>query len=501
MSALDGRQKMYPVFTRDTTRTDVPQLPSAAAYGEGWADVDGDEAYSNGVRWRFKTGESAVLANAKPILPAASLGMFASKLSSSSSGFAVYEAGGGDGVFAFDSAVDIFGDGSIYFLKTTNGAEGGSTVWSVRATLTDPKSELLGSPTTWDLSAADGFNLWLYCDSDLFGRTSSPVNFSIHFGSGAGGFTNTSRIPNIVSSTNFKLRLGWNNVRCIKSQFVTENGTGVDWSVVGGIQLRCSRTSAYVANTKIWFGGLVVGDTAKAKFVMTLDDSRSDQLDMVRLFNYYGIPCTLYVQPDQIGTSGYLTWDQVRQLQAAGNDIGIHHASVNAFAEDPTRILTVQATLNANGIYSALNHVSFPNGGYNDDTLALLVEHGFASGATIEFGAGQSSPFTVYYTGFSGYPNAATNGGSMEAITGGGLANRFALMRAACAGKTSAQINAWVDNAILVGSALIPYVHLKSEMSMATIGAVAAHVASKVAAGDLEVMTMSRFISTVPRVS
>lgn len=494
-------QKGTPKYTRDTSKSDAFQLPVPTDYGIGWADADGDLAYSDGTVWRFKTGVNAILANQTPKLPPASVGKFAYKLSSSAAGFAAYETGGGDGQFAFDPAVRLFGDGSWYFLKTTSGAEGGSTVWSVRATINDPKSDLLGSATTWNLSAIDGFNLWLYCDDDLFGGTDSPVNIGLHFGSGAGGFTNTSRIVNLVSSANFKLRRGWNNIRFIKSQFVTENGTGVDWSAVAGIQIRVNRTAAYVANTKVWFGGLVIGDSAKAKFIMTLDDSRSDQYDMVRLFNYYGVPCTLYVQPDQIGTSTYLTWDQVRELQASGNEIGIHHNSINAFAENPYLIRTVQNALKANGIYSGINHVSFPNGGYNSDTLAFLAESGMASGATIEFATSQTSPFAVFGTGFSGYPNTSTNGGSMEAFTGGGLANRYALMRPSCSGRTSTQINAWIDNAILMGSALIPYVHLKSEMSMATIDTVAAYVARTVAAGTLEAVTIGKFIESVPRIS
>lgn len=46
------------VFTTNTARTDVPQRPTAAAYGEGAALVDGAWMYSDGSTWTSMGGSS-----------------------------------------------------------------------------------------------------------------------------------------------------------------------------------------------------------------------------------------------------------------------------------------------------------------------------------------------------------------------------------------------------------------------------------------------------------
>jgi peptidoglycan/xylan/chitin deacetylase (PgdA/CDA1 family) len=54
------------------------------------------------------------------------------------------------------------------------------------------------------------------------------------------------------------------------------------------------------------------------------DDGNADVIQWISGLNNHGFPATFYVNSGTIGTAGHLTWDQLTQLNAAGNDIGSH---------------------------------------------------------------------------------------------------------------------------------------------------------------------------------
>ncbi len=59
--------------------------------------------------------------------------------------------------------------------------------------------------------------------------------------------------------------------------------------------------------------------------VLTFDDSYSDHFDTIfPLLQKYGFTGTFFVITGRVGTPGYLTWDQIARMQAAGMEIGAH---------------------------------------------------------------------------------------------------------------------------------------------------------------------------------
>ncbi len=68
--------------------------------------------------------------------------------------------------------------------------------------------------------------------------------------------------------------------------------------------------------------------------VFTFDDGYRDNLTVaLPILQKYGFSATVYVATDLMGTRNYLTWDEVRELQRRGVEIGSHTAGHVALAK------------------------------------------------------------------------------------------------------------------------------------------------------------------------
>jgi peptidoglycan/xylan/chitin deacetylase (PgdA/CDA1 family) len=60
----------------------------------------------------------------------------------------------------------------------------------------------------------------------------------------------------------------------------------------------------------------------------SIDDAFRSFYDVgMPIIRRYGVPVTLFVNSDAVGTSGYLNWDELKELAAEGVEIGNHTAS------------------------------------------------------------------------------------------------------------------------------------------------------------------------------
>lgn len=75
--------------------------------------------------------------------------------------------------------------------------------------------------------------------------------------------------------------------------------------------------------------GMMSGDALPTKpVVLTFDDGWSSHAsEVLPALKRLGFRGTFFVHTDAIGTPGHLTWDQVRELRAAGMEIGSHTVS------------------------------------------------------------------------------------------------------------------------------------------------------------------------------
>ncbi len=60
---------------------------------------------------------------------------------------------------------------------------------------------------------------------------------------------------------------------------------------------------------------------------LTFDDGDADQVAAARVLHRYRLPATFYIITGAVGTPGYLTRSDLRQLAAEGNEIGGHTVS------------------------------------------------------------------------------------------------------------------------------------------------------------------------------
>lgn len=88
----------------------------------------------------------------------------------------------------------------------------------------------------------------------------------------------------------------------------------------GGFQtISCQQLSDYLANIR---------DIPSKSVIITFDDGRSSVLTMAKpLLDKHGYTATLFLITGSVGKKGNLTWEQLKQLAAAGYEMGSHTVS------------------------------------------------------------------------------------------------------------------------------------------------------------------------------
>lgn len=361
-------------------------------------------------------------------------------------------------------------------------------------------------PLTYNFTNVDGITFWVYCDGPLATSGNSATNFTVLFALGDAGLANSSYI-NICGIGGGAWRRGWNNVRVSKKTFDTVanggagnvlSGTGVNWASVAQAQIRFTPAAPYTGNS-VYIGGVCFGGYAqtnrKIPLVITLDDTAEDSYAMTKIMNAVGVPVTLFAICEYIDNHatypGYLTWDQVTELYNQGNDVGVHGAAVNAFIVDPTLMQTNRQKLLDHGLTrnQGFNYLSYPNGTYNQTTIDTAKSYGFLAGRTI-FGLSRNDS-VPYEETFGAATMGTTNMSCLEMVANGGIANAFKINSGRPTTATEALAN--LDEAISRQSAFVLYAHQFSEFSQAEWTALAAGIATRIAAGTVEPMTFPVF--------
>ena len=130
--------------------------------------------------------------------------------------------------------------------------------------------------------------------------------------------------------------------------------------------------------------------------VLTFDDGYVDAYtNAFRLLRERGLSGTFFVTVNLVGRPGYLTWDQVREMSAAGMDIESHamdHVSLAkrggapllAQLSDSRRILSERTGTD-------VRLLAYPNGEYSDETIAAATQAGYDGGFLKAGGSLQSA--------------------------------------------------------------------------------------------------------------
>lgn len=122
--------------------------------------------------------------------------------------------------------------------------------------------------------------------------------------------------------------------------------------------------------------------------VLTFDDGYvSVYTAALPLLQQYDMTATFFIVTGLVGQAGYMTWEQVAELAAAGMEIGAHtvlHQDLR-WLDDAERRHEIagsaQTLIDKLGV--AVTAFAYPAGAYNDETVAIVREHFTAAVTTL----------------------------------------------------------------------------------------------------------------------
>ncbi|MDB4894454.1 MAG: polysaccharide deacetylase [Firmicutes bacterium] len=121
--------------------------------------------------------------------------------------------------------------------------------------------------------------------------------------------------------------------------------------------------------------------------VLTFDDGyASFYTNAFPLLQRYGYPGTLFVITGNVGKPEYVTWDQVREMAAAGIEMGGHtvnHPDLSKLDSNRQAFeLTESRRVLAEQSGRPVRFFAYPSGRYTDRTLALTKQAGYVGAVT-----------------------------------------------------------------------------------------------------------------------
>ncbi|MEA4925282.1 MAG: polysaccharide deacetylase family protein [Syntrophomonadaceae bacterium] len=136
---------------------------------------------------------------------------------------------------------------------------------------------------------------------------------------------------------------------------------------------------------------LVSGCIPAKTVALTFDDGYSSVYTTAwPILQKYGFTGTIYVCSSFPGRPNYLSWEEIKSLQAGGMEIGSHtrnHPDLKtaSIAMQREEVIGAKKILEEQlGI--TVNSFCYPSGAYNEDTLAIVKEAGYTSAVTVAYG-------------------------------------------------------------------------------------------------------------------
>jgi peptidoglycan/xylan/chitin deacetylase (PgdA/CDA1 family) len=148
---------------------------------------------------------------------------------------------------------------------------------------------------------------------------------------------------------------------------------------------RRSFALALVLSAALALAGAGSGPAATAPTVVTIqfDDGTADQYGALAILNAHGMHATFYVNSGVVGDAAHLSWSQLSDLAAAGNEIAGHtvsHANIKKLKTGPARqeVCGDRVTLFDHGFQPV--SFAYPFGSFDADSKAVVAACGYNSG-------------------------------------------------------------------------------------------------------------------------
>ncbi len=125
--------------------------------------------------------------------------------------------------------------------------------------------------------------------------------------------------------------------------------------------------------------------------VITFDDGYVETATIAAgLLQQHGMPAIVFVTPMELGTSGFMDWEQVAAITRQGLTIGSHtmhhtYLPLVSLAQARQEIFESRRVLSAR-LGTAIDWLSYPVGGFTSEIQALAREAGYRAACTTNRG-------------------------------------------------------------------------------------------------------------------
>lgn len=292
------------------------------------------------------------------------------------------------GTVAHDNTDFIEGTSSIKIIAPTGGSFAG-----MRNNITDV-----------DMSA-ESFRIWVKSDNwSNVGSASILLSTNGLFTS----FFEFNAKSWLVSPENNQ----WIELHFTKSNLVIGAGTP-NLTTANDLIFRVTSNSA-TATATVWFDGMAMYPNIGAEggiATIAFDDAIDTQYSIAKpLLDRYGYKATFFNIPEEIGTAGNMTIDQIQQLQKQGHETAMHGAtnlgsfSTSSLQAELDKIKAYQIK------YGFSDGFSYPNGKYND-LIRAEVRKRFSYARDISFLRNNPSnldPYSIHAISLSNLTSTST---------------------------------------------------------------------------------------------
>jgi peptidoglycan/xylan/chitin deacetylase (PgdA/CDA1 family) len=156
------------------------------------------------------------------------------------------------------------------------------------------------------------------------------ARFYVHEGSGASSWDKISVISLIVGDSTFSnyqmMKLvGWHKRIIAPKMGSMDAGTySACWEHVTKLRVRVDSAGSDDTPAVTWDKIMFIPHLAQPQYAIALDDGFDDDYKFAAYLSAKGIRGTFFIIPSKIGTSGYLTLEQLHQIHNAGHLVANH---------------------------------------------------------------------------------------------------------------------------------------------------------------------------------